>query len=50
MQGKLNLDPKAWLNKIVIFFKNFKNLPRDEKTAWIAIFLGVVFIVIGIVL
>ena len=50
MQGKLNLDPKAWLNKIVLFFKNFKNLPRDEQAAWGAIFLGIAFIIMGLVL
>ena len=50
MQGKINLDPKVWINKIVAFFKNFKNLPRDEQIAWIAIFLGIVFVILGLVI
>lgn len=50
MAGKINLDPKVWLNKIISFFKNFKNLPKDEKLAWISIFIGIIFIIIGIIL
>ena len=50
MKGKINIDLKAWLNKVVAFFKNFKNLPKDEQIAWIAIFLGIVFVIMGLVL
>ncbi|MBW3022487.1 hypothetical protein KY308_00080 [Candidatus Woesearchaeota archaeon] len=50
MQGKINIDPKAWLNKAILFFKNFKNLPKDEQMAWAAIFLGVVFVIVGLAL
>jgi hypothetical protein len=50
MAGKLNINPKALINKVILFFKNFKNLPKDEQIAWGAIFVGVVFVILGIVL
>jgi len=50
MQGKVKIDPKAWINRIAAFFKNFKNLPRDEQVAWGFILLGIVFIIIGLVI
>ncbi len=42
---KINLD----FSKITNFFKNFSKLPRDEQYSYIAIFVGVVFIILGLV-
>jgi len=50
MPGKISINPKAWLNKIGLFFKNFSKLPKDEQIAWGAIFLGAAFVIMGIVL
>jgi len=47
---KVDIDPKAWLNAVIEFFKGFPKLPLFEQIAWSAIFLGIVFIILGLLL
>ena len=51
MNGKkINIDFKSIGAKIAGFFKNFGRLPRDEQYAYVAIGLGAIFIIIGLIL
>lgn len=47
---KISIDPKAWLNSLSNFFKNFPKLPTGEKIAWIAIAVGIILILVGLML
>lgn len=50
MNGKkINIDFKAILSKITNFFKNFGKLPKDEQYAYVAIGIGVIFIILGLI-
>ena len=50
MNGKkINIDFGAILGRIKGFFKNFSKLPKDEQYAYIAIGVGAIFIVLGLV-
>jgi len=47
MNGKkINLG----FSKVTNFFKNFGKLPKDEQYSYVAIGVGVVFIILGLVL
>jgi hypothetical protein len=51
MNGKkMNIDFKQILNKVQNFFRNFGKLPKDEQYAYVAIGVGAIFIIIGLVL
>ena len=51
MEGKkINIDFKAILAKILNFFKNFGRLPKDEQYAYVAIGIGVIFIIVGLII
>ena len=47
---KINIDFKQIGSKITNFFKNFGKLPKDEQYAYVAIGLGLIFIIIGLIL
>ncbi len=49
MAKKINIDFKAILEKIKNFFKNFSKLPKDEQYAYVAIGVGVIFIIMGLI-
>jgi len=50
MAKKISLDFGKIKEKIADFFRNFRNLPRDEQYAYVAIGAGVIFIIIGLIL
>lgn len=47
MAKKINIDFKAIIEKVKNFFKNFGKLPRDEQYAYVAIGVGIIFIIVG---
>jgi hypothetical protein len=50
MNGKkVNIDFKSIWAKIASFFKNFGRLPKDEQYAYVAIGVGAIFIILGLI-
>ena len=50
MNGKkINLDFGAIFRKIAGFFRNFSRLPKDEQYAYMAIGVGIIFVILGLV-
>ena len=50
MNGKkVNIDFKTTENKVINFFKNFGKLPKDEQYAYVAIGVGIIFIILGLI-
>ncbi len=45
MSKKVNID----FSKIKGFFKNFSKLPKDEQYAYLAIGVGIIFVILGLI-